>query len=68
MSVAQNMNWIWATIDNKTTTMFQPETGTPKRISSIRTKFGSDLEIRFKDGSLITVTPSNVASIRESLF
>jgi len=68
MSVAQNMNWIWATIGNKTTTMFQPETGTPKRISSIRTKFGSDLEISFKDGSLITVTPSNSGAIRERLF
>ena len=72
MSVAQNMNFIWGTIANRKSTMLQTESG-PMRINSIRTKFGNDMEISLKDAEgnivkVVTVSPSNCASIRESLF
>jgi hypothetical protein len=72
MSVAANMNFIWGSIANGKSTMLQTESG-PMRINSIRTKFGTDLEISLKDADgnivkLVTVNPSNCASIRESMF
>ena len=72
MSVAANMNFIWGSIANRKSTMLQTEFG-PMRINSIRTKFGTDMEITLKDteGNIVktvNVTPSNCASIRESMF
>lgn len=72
MSVAQNMNFIWGAIGNGRVTMLQTEDG-PMRLNSVRTKSGQDFEISLRNSAgeiikLVTVTPSNCESIRNSLF
>ena len=67
MSIAATMQFIWGTIANKQSTMLQTENG-PARIESVRTTAGANLELKLRNGKLLTITPDNCGEIRSNLF